>query len=969
MKKIPTRAVAWILLILLALSCIVPAFAADSDARTLQTVLGDGLTLTQQNSYLGGVRRQQFTLDFEPGGSVQPLVLYGDTLYGKSTVTQVTDYARAQGYHVLAAVNSDYFFTGSGIPTGMTVQDGILVTSDGSWNAVGFFEDGSAMAGTPKLRLTLVTESGDEYPIYALNNVRTNAGLYLYSKDFDYCTRTTAPGVEAVLELGSRRNELRIGSRVEATVASVTRTTNTPVDEDTLVLSLTDANTAGLDLMTLLTEGEEVTLYVETEDARWEDVVWATGGGNMLVRNGELTADANVTGREPRTLLGVREDGSFTVIQCDGRQTGLSSGLTLTEGARLLLDMDCVDVINLDGGGSSVTAVAYPGLEMEVLSSPSDGAPRAGATYLLFVATGDEDGRTYGSVVYPRAATVLTGSVLPVSAVSYNRDYLGFLNATDRIESSDGWVEDGLFYAPDYPTDCLLETDDSRCQSALITVTDRIASLKLARGGKTLSSLTLDRGQSVQLEAVASDGLVPITASNEAFTFAVEGNIGTVDGTGLFTAGSALGEGAVTVSYGDVTCRLPVTVSGKPGALLEDFETGVDCGTFGSALSTAAVTADLTQVAYGKKALSLTYSGEAGDTAEYLLSHPVSLSGPSHLAATVRGSGSWLWLFQLSDGSVTTLPMELSNEGWQVTATALPEGAESLLGFACEGSGAGALLLDQITGHFGGVTADRTPPVLDLTATEGKLTATAADSGEVALTKADLTLLVDGETATFTFSGGKLTASLPEDGLRHRITLIARDAAGNLARAGADVGTLDTSFADMTGHWAAVHAEYLLQKGVFSPADAFNPNTKVSNEMAATMLSRYLGVDPADYAHVKLPYTDQAKISDWALPHVRAMYALGVMKGSTDAAGRSVLLPQQNCSRAQIMTVLGRTLERGYRYAPCAFTDSGKIPDWARDHLDLLSALGIVTGSDTGKVNPLGTITRAEFAALLYRMY
>lgn len=970
MKKISTRAVAWILLILLALSCVIPAFAAESDARTVQTVLGDGLTLTQLNSYLSGVRRQQFTLDFEPGGSVQPLVLYGDTLYGKSTVNQVVDYAESLGYHVLAAVNSDYFFTGSGIPTGMTVQDGILVTSDGSWNAVGFFADGTAMADTPKLSLTLTTEDGEEYPIYALNNVRTAEGLYLYTDDFDTCTRTTAEGVEAVLELGSRRSELRIGSRVEATVVSVAQAKNTSIDGDTLVLSLTANNKPGLDLFSMLEEGEEVTIRAATPDERWEDVVWATGGGNLLVRDGELTADANVSGREPRTLLGVREDGSFTVIQCDGRQTGLSSGLSLTEGARLLMDMECTTVINLDGGGSSVTAVSYPGLPSRVLSSPSDGSPRAGATYLLFVADGDDGGRTYGTAVYPRAATVLTGSVLEVSAFSYNRDYLGFLDATDRLESSDGLVEDGLFYAPDYPADCLLTTGDNRCQTARITVTDRVASLKLAQNGKTLSSLTLDRGQSAQLDVVASDGLLPITCTDDQFTFSVTGNIGTVDENGLFTAGTALGEGAVTVSYGDVSCSLPVTVSGKPASLLEGFESGTGCGTYGSALASAAITADLTQVRYGTAALSLTYAGDAGDSAEYLFSHPVSLSGPSHLAMTVKGSGSWQWLFLLADGSVATLPMELSGKDWQVTSVTIPQDAESLLGFACEDAGSCALLADQITGHFGGVTADTTPPALEMTLTEdGTLTASLSDSGEVALTKSDITLLVDGETAPFTFSGGALTASLPRDGLLHRVTLIARDAAGNLARRSLDVGTLPVSFSDMEGHWAASHAEYLLQKGVFSPADTFAPNTKVSNEMAATMLSRYLGVDTALYESVALPYGDVQKISDWALPHVKAMYALGVMKGSTDVLGRPVLLPQSNCTRAQIMTILGRTLERGYRYAPCTFTDADKIPDWARDHMDLLTGLGIITGGDGGKVNPLGTITRAEFAALLYRMY
>ena len=45
MNKIPTRAVAWILLLLLALSCVVPAFAADTAAHTV-CVAGRRVELT-----------------------------------------------------------------------------------------------------------------------------------------------------------------------------------------------------------------------------------------------------------------------------------------------------------------------------------------------------------------------------------------------------------------------------------------------------------------------------------------------------------------------------------------------------------------------------------------------------------------------------------------------------------------------------------------------------------------------------------------------------------------------------------------------------------------------------------------------------------------------------------------------------------------------------------------------------------
>ena len=966
MNKLSTRAVAWILLLLLAFSCVIPAFAADQAAHTVTTRLADGLTLTQLNSLTGSTRRQQFTLDYVPGGTVQPLVAYGDTLYGKSTVEQVVQYARDQGYHVLAAVNSDFFSTATGLPIGMTILEGRLVSSDGGWNAVGFLEDGKAIIGHPELSVTLTTGEGETYPIFSLNKVRTADGIYLYTPDFDYCTRTSAEGTEVLLEVSG---DIRLGKRLKATVLSVSNAKNTEMAEDQMVLSLTANNKLGLDLAAILTEGDEITLRAETADERWEEVVWSSGGGNILVKDGQITADASASGREPRTVMGVRKDGSAVIVECDGRQSSLSAGMTLAEAAQLLLSQGCTDVINLDGGGSSILAAAYPGMDSQVLSSPSDGSPRAGATYLLFTATGSDQGRSYGSVVYPRSATILTGGELEVSAVSYNKNFLGFLDETDKLEASEGWVEDGVFQAPDDPCTVVLTTGGKNCQTALITVTDTIHSLKVTRSGKAVTALTLDRRESVDLDVLASDGIREILCDKSLFTWSVEGNIGTVDDTGRFTAGSYTGTGTITVSYGDASVSLPVTVAGKTSSLLEGFESGQGCGTWGSALSTAAVVSDLTQVRYGKNALRLTYSGGEGDVSEYLFTSAPDLDDVTHLTLSAKGTGTWEALFLQEDGGVSTAGFTTSGEGWRTATVTVPQGAVSLLGFLCQGEGSHTLLLDQIFVHYGAIEPDDQPPAVELTLTDNTLTAAVTDQGAQPLSQSDLTLTVDGLAADFDFRDGILTCALPTDGSLHRITLTATDKAGNITRKSLDTGSLDTTFSDMKGHWAASHAQFLLQKGVFSPADRFNPNTRVSNEMAATMLSRYLGVDTSLYESVALPYGDVHKIASWALPHVKAMYALGIMQGSVDGQGRSMLYPQNNCSRAQIMTVLGRTLERGYAYAPCAFADSGKIPAWARDHIDLLAALGTVTGNQKGEVNPLGTITRAEFSALLYRMY
>ena len=51
----------------------------------------------------------------------------------------------------------------------------------------------------------------------------------------------------------------------------------------------------------------------------------------------------------------------------DGRQPGVSEGVSLTEAARIMVSLGAVDAMNLDGGGSSTMVVRD-----KVRNSPSD---------------------------------------------------------------------------------------------------------------------------------------------------------------------------------------------------------------------------------------------------------------------------------------------------------------------------------------------------------------------------------------------------------------------------------------------------------------------------------------------------------------------------------------------------------------------------------------------------------------------
>jgi exopolysaccharide biosynthesis protein len=78
-----------------------------------------------------------------------------------------------------------------------------------------------------------------------------------------------------------------------------------------------------------------------------------------------------VAGRQPRTLAGVRPDGTLLLVTVDGRLPGWSVGMTLPEAARLMRSLGARDALNLDGGGSTTMVVRG-----EVVNRPADRVER-----------------------------------------------------------------------------------------------------------------------------------------------------------------------------------------------------------------------------------------------------------------------------------------------------------------------------------------------------------------------------------------------------------------------------------------------------------------------------------------------------------------------------------------------------------------------------------------------------------------
>ena len=139
-----------------------------------------------------------------------------------------------------------------------------------------------------------------------------------------------------------------------------------------------------------------VEIYDETTTSADEllaDGAWNTlSFGPAIVADGavvdgieDIEIDTNfgnhsIQGDQPRTAIGVIDENHLVFVVVDGRQSGYSAGVTLTELADIMIDLGATTAYNLDGGGSST--MYFNG---EVINSPSNGGERA-TSDILYIA-------------------------------------------------------------------------------------------------------------------------------------------------------------------------------------------------------------------------------------------------------------------------------------------------------------------------------------------------------------------------------------------------------------------------------------------------------------------------------------------------------------------------------------------------------------------------------------------------------
>ncbi|MFN8224530.1 MAG: phosphodiester glycosidase family protein [Gaiellales bacterium] len=366
-----------LLVIVLAIAGLVPSAAATAAPETLWpgVTYERGVQFTPHGPVAISILRGP-----RPGGltTLEP-VLSNDTLLGRETLTSMQ--RRLAATSASAGVNGDYFTLATGRPSGVLMQEGVLVspprsgraaagiTSDGRLDVrrVGFF---GSWRGT-----------GARHPLDAFNEVPESSGVALFTERFGPFTPLVRGATLVVLFPFPAAVP---GIDLQAAVGEVIRS-GSPIEIPAGGAVLIARGQAAAQLAAEAQPGGDVVVQLQLKPA-WPGVVAAIGGGPQLVRDGspvyragEEFTSTQLTPRAPRTGIGQLRDGRVILVTVDGRQPGLSVGLTNFELAQALARLGAVSAMALDGGGS--TTMAFDG---RVLNAPSDGRERPIATGLLF---------------------------------------------------------------------------------------------------------------------------------------------------------------------------------------------------------------------------------------------------------------------------------------------------------------------------------------------------------------------------------------------------------------------------------------------------------------------------------------------------------------------------------------------------------------------------------------------------------
>ncbi len=284
----------------------------------------------------------------------------------------------AQNADAVAAINADFFAgnNGNGHSIGLSMRDSTVISSAALENAskstfATFLldEHNQAFCEYVTNQITITSKKTKKSTtIQSVNKYATNYDIpALFTSDWGEFSIGSSDSLH-LTELVVKNNKVLEIRQDQPSVA---------IPENGFVLSA--AGEGATFIKENFKKGTRVTLDIAfTPDI--PAIQLAISGGAKLLENGEIPSSFShvIAGRNPRTALGINQEGNtLYLITVDGRSKN-SIGMTQTELAEFLKTLSIDTAINLDGGGSTTLIEKLPGEEnLTVVNQPSDGGLRS----------------------------------------------------------------------------------------------------------------------------------------------------------------------------------------------------------------------------------------------------------------------------------------------------------------------------------------------------------------------------------------------------------------------------------------------------------------------------------------------------------------------------------------------------------------------------------------------------------------
>lgn len=546
-----------------------------------------------------------------------------DSIYKTETVSQQIQREAFKGRNVVAGINADMFSMDSGVPLGLQVQDGNLLIGfnpggESRFSVFGIDRGKKAFVDFVKFdgQLTVLDavyerEHGAPNPatMVSIDSMNRNEGLdnrlILETPMLSDTPRVTFSSAQAAngtfTYLEGVTGPIKLGQTYEATVANIVyaSSSNPSATVPNNQLILAGHGTKSAWIKEHLKAGDKIRFSFDILDKQGKklELQQAVSGWSSLVENGSALTEEQLIARtgdaafvrasdKARTAIGVTSDNRVLAVTVDAGQPSLeiSTGLSITDMARLMTDLGAVSALSLDGGGSTqMNARLYGSSAVTVVNKPSDGNER-GITNALLLTSSTEKTHELGSLQVEK--DVLLYRNTPYQFHVKGADTRN--NPVDVTDASIIWGTKGSIGTIDGAGSFVASSEAAQGEvvasvgsvtnSAQVRVVDRVKKLGLTDSG-TLS-LENNSTKAFMLTAEAENGEPVIIANRAARWSIMPETLGGFNEDGVLATGTEKGKGTVTATvyqYDNTWSQVSIGIAvGQDAMIIDDFETGAD---------------------------------------------------------------------------------------------------------------------------------------------------------------------------------------------------------------------------------------------------------------------------------------------------------------------------------------------------------------------------------------------------------